>query len=103
MSIWIRQKHGSQVGRHEVSQRGVGRGGERCGHEPTSTIRPPQKTLGGKDFERADAQGLMKGSGIFLHNDPGDRPVEAFGGQNTIHTGGVRASYLLMPLLPTER
>ena len=37
------QKHGLQVGRHEVSQPGVGRGGERCGHEPTLTIRPPQK------------------------------------------------------------
>jgi len=36
-------KRGSWVRRHEVSQRGVGCGGERCsGHEPTSTMRPPQ-------------------------------------------------------------
>jgi predicted acyl esterase len=31
-------------------------------------------TIGGKDFERAHATGLMKGSGLFLHNDPDDRP-----------------------------
>ena len=71
---------------------------------PTSIVVPAgyrlALTIGGKDFERADAQGLMKGSGIFLHNDPADRPVDVFGGVNTIHTGGGRASHLLMPLVP---
>ena len=57
-------------------------------------------TIAGQDFARPEAQGLMKGSGIFLHDDPADRPSEVFGGVNTIHTGGDHASYLLMPLIP---
>ncbi len=72
---------------------------------PTSIVVPAgyrlALTIGGKDFERPDAQGLMKGSGIFLHNDPADRPMDVFGGVHTIHTGGDRASYLLMPLIST--
>lgn len=73
---------------------------------PTSIVAPAgyrlAVTLGGKDFERADAEGLMKGSGIFLHNDAADRPTEVFGGAHSVHTGGGTASYLLMPLIPTR-
>jgi predicted acyl esterase len=71
---------------------------------PTSIVVPAgyrlALTIGGKDFERPDAQGLMKGSGIFLHNDPADRPMDVFGGVSAIYTGGDRASHLLMPLIP---
>lgn len=71
---------------------------------PTSIVVPAGHrlalTIGGKDFERPDAEGPMRGSGIFLHNDPADRPEELFGGIDTIHTGGSRSSYLLMPLVP---
>jgi hypothetical protein len=34
-----------------------------------------------------------------LHNHPLDRPVEEFGGVNTIGTGGAFESYLLMPVI----
>jgi predicted acyl esterase len=71
---------------------------------PTSVVVPAgyrlALTIGGIDFARPDAQGLMKGSGIFLHDDPADRPKDVFGGEHTIHTGGDRASYLLMPVVP---
>jgi uncharacterized protein len=71
---------------------------------PTSIVVPAgyrlAVTIGGKDFERTDAQGLMKGSGIFLHDDPADRPKDVFGGEYTIYSGGDRASYLLMPVIP---
>jgi uncharacterized protein len=71
---------------------------------PTSIVVPAgyrlALTIAGKDFERAEAQGLMKGSGIFLHNDPADRPVDRFGGTNTIYSGAERASHLLMPQIP---
>jgi predicted acyl esterase len=71
---------------------------------PTSIVVPAgyrlALTIGGKDFERPDAQGLMKGSGIFLHNDPADRPQDVFDGEHTIYTGGARASYFLMPAVP---
>jgi predicted acyl esterase len=70
---------------------------------PTSIVVPAgyrlALTIGGQDFERPDTEGLMKGSGIFLHNDPGDRPRDIFGGINTIHGGGNQCSYLLMPVV----
>lgn len=58
--------------------------------------------LQGKDFERAGEQGLQKGSGFFLHDDPVDRPASRFAGTNTIHTGEGRESYLLLPVLPAR-
>jgi uncharacterized protein len=71
---------------------------------PTSIVVPAgyrlALTVAGKDFERLGEEGFMKGSGIFLHNDPADRPRDIFGGINTIHAGGNRSSYLLMPLVP---
>jgi predicted acyl esterase len=73
---------------------------------PTSIVVPAgyrlALTVAGKDFARPEAQGLMKGSGIFLHDDPADRPADLFGGRNAVHTGGDRASYLLMPLIPAR-
>jgi uncharacterized protein len=71
---------------------------------PTSIVCPTGYrlglTIGGKDFERPEATGLMRGSGLFLHNDPGDRPFDEFGGINRIHTGAEYQSYLLMPCIP---
>ena len=73
---------------------------------PTSIVVPAgyrlALTIAGKDFERPEAQGLMKGSGIFLHNDPADRPADLFGGTDTVHSGANRASYLLMPRIPAR-
>src|SRR5579884_3532427 len=64
-------------------------------------------TVLGKDFERP-GPGLrmrtfaneMRGSGPFLHDDPEDRPPAISGGRHTLHTGGTRASYLLLPVIP---
>ncbi|MGE5146992.1 MAG: CocE/NonD family hydrolase C-terminal non-catalytic domain-containing protein, partial [Candidatus Eiseniibacteriota bacterium] len=57
-------------------------------------------TIGGRDFERPEATTFMKGSGLFLHNDPDDRGTPEFAGVNTIHSGGRFPSHLLMPLIP---
>jgi predicted acyl esterase len=43
---------------------------------------------------------VFAGSGFFLHNHPEDRPKAIFGGENTLHTGGQFASYLLLPVIP---
>ena len=51
-------------------------------------------TLQGRDFEFPGMPGRM------LHTHPLDRPAAEFGGVDTIITGGVHASYLLMPHIP---
>jgi len=56
-------------------------------------------TLQGKDFERPGETGPQRGSGWFLHDDPRDRPPSSFGGTHTVHSGGGRDSYLLLPLI----
>ncbi len=93
---------------------------------PTSLVVPagytPELLFEGKDFERpaseqdpayarqveqmnaftdeADWSALYRGCGLFLHNDPVDRPTEVFGGMNTIYGGGRFDSYLLLPVIP---
>jgi predicted acyl esterase len=59
-------------------------------------------TIQGKDFERPGATGPLRGVAWFTHDDPVDRPPERFAGTNTLHTGGERQSYLLLPMLPAE-
>src|SRR6267142_1163477 len=70
---------------------------------PGSLALPPgyrlALTLQGKDFERSGETGPQRGSGWFLHDDPRDRPPSSFGGTHTVHSGGGRDSYLLLPLI----
>jgi predicted acyl esterase len=42
------------------------------------------------------------GPGMFRHNDPDDRQPSLLAGINTIHTGGQRLSYLLLPVIPPQ-
>jgi hypothetical protein len=42
----------------------------------------------------------MKGHGMFLHNDPDDRPASVFGGITTLESGPGHPSYLLLPVIP---
>lgn len=63
--------------------------------------------IAGQDFDRpgpaVDAYVPSRGSGVFLHDHPLDRPKEIFGGKTTIHTGPKHKSYLLMPVIPKNR
>jgi hypothetical protein len=65
-------------------------------------------TVRGKDYEY---QGELsefgkqfhygtRGTGGMTHADPDDRPAERFGGRVTLHAGGGRESYLLLPIVP---
>ncbi len=71
---------------------------------PASIALPAGSTisliLAGLDFERPGASGRLRGSGPFTHADPRDRPPERHSGEHTIHTGGDRDSYLLVPVIP---
>ncbi|HEU4321061.1 MAG TPA: CocE/NonD family hydrolase [Acidimicrobiia bacterium] len=80
---------------------------------PTSIVVPPRYRLGlsirGNDYtyegDLGDSRlGTFKnqltGCGPFLHDDPGDRPEEVFGGLVTVHTGPRNPSRLLVPVIP---
>ena len=79
---------------------------------PTSLVVPAgyrlALTVRGKDYEYPGAAGdrlstfknELRGSGPFLHDDPGDRPPEVFGGTVTLHAGGRHAAHLLLPVVP---
>jgi predicted acyl esterase len=81
---------------------------------PTSVVIPPgyriALTIRGKDYEYGGASGgklsnfknELKGCGPFLHDDPEDRPIAVFGGVTTLHFGGGRPPYLLLPVIPAR-
>jgi len=81
---------------------------------PTSIVAPAgyqiALSIRGKDYEYAGELSEFaksfhyanKGVGPFQHVDPEDRPPEIFGGKITLHSGGGRDSYLLLPLVPAR-
>jgi uncharacterized protein len=81
---------------------------------PTSIVVPAgyrvALSVRGKDYEYGGGSGgklsnfknELKGCGPFLHDDPVDRPQEIFGGQTTLHFGGDRRAYLLLPVVPAK-
>ena len=44
----------------------------------------------------------MYGVGPFTHNDPFDRPMEIYGGANTMHFSPNGETFLLLPVIPME-
>jgi predicted acyl esterase len=81
---------------------------------PTSIVLPAGYRLGvtirGKDYEYGGASGgrlsnfknELKGCGPFLHNDGADRPEKVFAGTTSLHFGGARQPYLLLPIIPEQ-
>ncbi len=78
---------------------------------PTSVLIPAGYRLGvavqGRDFELPgdgpwpSAFGVtMRGNGIFVHDEPADRPPGIFGGATTLISGGPSPAYLLLPVIP---
>nr|WP_231711582.1 CocE/NonD family hydrolase [Xanthobacter dioxanivorans] len=78
---------------------------------PTCIVVPKGHRIGltvlGRDYEWAGAAATlsnmknpMKGCGPFVHDDPQDRPMDVFGGVNTLHFGPGEEPYLLLPVIP---
>jgi len=78
---------------------------------PTSIVVPAGYrlvlTISGHDFDNGLPSPLpqlygveQRGSSVYLHDDPEDRPVERFGGRTTIHSGAVHDSVLVLPVVP---
>jgi hypothetical protein len=67
-------------------------------------------TVRGKDYEYEGEIGEFgkkfvygtRGTGGMTHNDPISRPRDVFGGTVTLHAGGGRESYLLLPIIPAR-
>jgi len=65
-------------------------------------------TIRGKDYRYDGALGefaktfcyATRGTGGMTHSDPGDRPMDVFGGKVTLHVGDGRDAYLLLPIIP---
>jgi predicted acyl esterase len=51
----------------------------------------------GKKFHYA-----TRGTGGMTHDDPDNRPKDIFGGTVTLHAGGGRDAYLVLPIIPGE-
>ena len=68
-------------------------------------------TIRGKDYEYDGELSEFgkkfhygtRGTGGMTHNDPDNRPADLFGGRVTLHAGGGRESYLLLPIIPRRR
>jgi uncharacterized protein len=65
-------------------------------------------TVRGKDYEyEGELSDFGKqfhygtrGTGGMTHNDPDDRPADVYNGKVTLHAGGGRDAYLLLPIIP---
>jgi predicted acyl esterase len=79
---------------------------------PTSIVVPKGYRVGlsvrGRDYvypggsggKLSNMKNEFTGCGPFLHDDPRDRPVAIYGGKTTIHIGGGRENFLLLPIIP---
>ncbi|HEX5508361.1 MAG TPA: CocE/NonD family hydrolase, partial [Pseudolabrys sp.] len=82
---------------------------------PTSIVVPQgyriALSIRGKDYEYGGGIGgklsnfknELTGCGPFLHNDPADRPMKVFNGITTLHFGGAKAPYVLLPIIPPKK
>jgi predicted acyl esterase len=65
-------------------------------------------TVRGKDYEYEGELSefarkfhyATRGTGGMTHDDPDNRPKDVFGGTVTLHAGGGRNAYLLLPIIP---
>jgi uncharacterized protein len=57
---------------------------------------------GGSGGKLSNMKNEFTGVGPFLHDDPRDRPVAVFGGKTTLHLGGSRENFVLLPIIPAK-
>jgi predicted acyl esterase len=55
---------------------------------------------GGSGGRLSNMKNEFTGCGPFLHDDPRDRPMAIYGGETTLHLGGERENFLLLPIIP---
>lgn len=50
----------------------------------------------------SNMKNTFTGVGPFLHDDPDNRPADVFDNNITVHLGGDRAGYVLLPIIPAK-
>ena len=73
-----------------------------AGHRIALTVRGRDYVYPGGGARLASMKNEFTGCGPFLHDDPRDRPVEIFGKKVTLHAGGGKDAYLLLPVIPKK-
>ena len=58
---------------------------------------------GGSGGKLSNMKNEFTGNGPFLHNDPRDRPISIYGGKTTLHLGGGRDNFVLLPIIPPRK
>jgi hypothetical protein len=71
-----------------------------AGYRLALTVRGRDYVYGGGTGRLASMKNEFTGVGPFLHDDPRDRPPRIFGGQVTLHAGGGKDAFLLLPVVP---
>ncbi len=70
------------------------------GYRIALTVRGRDYVYPGGGARLASMKNVFTGVGPFLHDDPRDRPPKVFGGNVTLHAGGGKDAYLLLPVIP---
>lgn len=71
-----------------------------AGYRIALTVRGRDYVYPGGAARLASMKNLFTGVGPFLHDDPRDRPPKIFGGKVTLHSGGGRGAYVMLPIIP---
>jgi hypothetical protein len=58
---------------------------------------------GGSGGKLSNMKNEFTGNGPFLHDDPRDRPIAVYGGKTTVHLGGGRENFVLLPIIPEKQ
>jgi hypothetical protein len=73
------------------------------GHRVALSVRGRDYVYpGGSGGKLSNMKNEFTGNGPFLHDDPRDRPLEIYGGKTTIHLGGGRENFVLLPVIPAK-
>ena len=58
---------------------------------------------GGSGGRLSNMKNEFTGNGPFLHDDARDRPLAVYGGRTTLHLGGGRENFVLLPIIPEKK
>jgi uncharacterized protein len=73
-----------------------------AGYRIALSVRGRDYVYPGGGARLASMKNEFTGVGPFLHDDLRDRPAKIFGGKVTLHAGGGKDAYLLLPVIPEE-